>query len=139
MTDYYLHAWSDSGWTDWDETVGTAAGSGVTDWLWADLRGLQHQRSLPVDAPITGCMWGWAAGDRWVRLRVDVPLGGAARVCGAVLTTAVTGGESVTVLPQSDIPVFRPRHLRGAADALDGRTVRCLRLVDRPLTFVELT
>ena len=135
-----LLPWSAAGWTGWDDTVRTAAARGVTDWMWADLRGLQHANTLPAAAPITGCLWGWSAGRTWVRLRVDVPLGGSPKVCGAVLTAGdAATGDQVTVLAADDVPVFRPRHLRGdGAAALDGRMVRCLRIVDRPLTFVEL-
>lgn len=140
MTNHHqLSPWSQAGWTGWDDTVRTAAACGVTEWMWTDLRGLQHADSLPPDAPITGCLWGWAAGRSWVRLRVDVPLGGQPQVCGAVLTAGGGTGDPVTVLTADDVPVFRPRHLRGSGAAvLDGRTVRCLRVVDRPLTFVEL-
>ena len=124
----------------WDDTVRTAAARGVTDWMWTDLRGLQHADALPSAVPITGCLWGWAAGHTWVRLRVDVPLGAPAQVCGAVLTTGEAGtGDPVTVLAADEVPVFWPRHLRGdGAAALNGRSVRCLRVIDRPLTFVEL-
>ncbi len=140
MTNYYLRPWSARPWTDWATTVRVAAGSGATDWVWADLRGLQQVSALPDDAPITGCLWGWSAGESWIRLRFDVPLGGQARVCGAVLSSVDTDGDKVTVFPPNDIPVFRSRHVRGdGAAALDGRMVRCLRVVDRTLTFVELT
>lgn len=141
MTNHHqLRAWSEAGCTGWDDTVRTAAVSGVTDWMWTDLRGLQHATTLPSAAPITGCLWGWAAGRTWVRLRVDVPLGALPQVYGAVLAAGGSGaGDPVTVLVADDVPVFRPRHLRGSgAAALGGRTVRCLRVIDRPLTFVEL-
>lgn len=137
---HYLRAWSDTGWTDWAATVRSAADLAVANWVWADLRGFHHAGTLPSGPPITGCLWGWAAGQAWVRLRVDIPQGAATRVCGAVLTAGDPGaGDRVAVLAAENVPVFRPRHMRGGGMAyLDGRVVRCLRVVDRPLTFVEL-
>lgn len=140
MTTHYLRTWSTDRWMDWSSTTAAAAALGLSEWLWADLRGLQHADALPDDAPITGCLWGWTGGRTWARLRVDVPLGGAPRVCGAVLDTGVSdSGEGVTVVPADPVPVFRSSHFRGNAAALDDRMVRCLRVMDRPLTFVELT
>lgn len=139
MTDHRLHQWSTAGWVDWAETARIARSWALSDWLWADLGGLQHAGELPAQAPITGCLWGWTTGRTWVRLRLDVPIGGVARVCGAVLTAGDGTGEKVDVVPGDPVPTFRSSHLRGNAGALDGRSVRCHRIVDRPLTFVELT
>lgn len=144
ITSATLTAWLSGGPGEWAATVQRASDLGEMSWLWADLGGLQHAGSLPEAAPITGCIWGWAD-QRWVRLRVDYPIGGAARVYGAMLTAdpnAGAAGEGAGTRVQvrdTRTDAFRSSHSRGPGlSALKGHQVRCLSVPARSLTFVEL-